>query len=151
MYAGAFSGSTNEGKLYINYPMVEACRHFAAFPDPPFLTRSIRADEVKRYKALVGEETAYQNFQRSFSKREFDSAITHSLVEGFSLIGEKCNPPECWKRSAGFDHAQLLAYQSSTYAVEKKLPVLGTCLFFVLDYSPFLIDLHEGDDGLFRQ
>lgn len=133
-----FSESTDEGKLYLNYPMVEACRHFISFPDPDFLNRSVSRDEIRNYKEIVGRETAFQNFQRDFGKCEFDFAISHSLVKGHILIG-KNGPTFDNLKSAGFDHCRLLDAQNAFFAERGNLPVLGTCLFFVSDYFPNLV------------
>lgn len=42
-----FSESTDEGKLYINYPMVEACKHFKDIPDDEYITRAVSIDDIR--------------------------------------------------------------------------------------------------------
>lgn len=42
-----FHDATNEGMLYVNYPMVEAYLDFKTIPDKEYLSRSISVDEIK--------------------------------------------------------------------------------------------------------
>lgn len=52
-----FSDSTDVGKLYINYPMVEAYQHFDKWPDDEYLSLTIPANlnPGRKYKSLVRE------------------------------------------------------------------------------------------------
>ncbi len=51
-----FSDSTEDGKLYLNYPMMESYRHMKSLPDPEYTGSVIRSDDLPRYKRIVGDE-----------------------------------------------------------------------------------------------
>ena len=60
-----FNNSTEEGKLYINYPMVESYLHFKALPDDEYMERRILLNEIKYrenvcigYKETVKKDSA---------------------------------------------------------------------------------------------
>ncbi len=50
-----FSDSTDMGKLYINYPMIESYQHFSCFPDPSYedLNVKVTLQPGSQYKGLV--------------------------------------------------------------------------------------------------
>lgn len=51
-----FYDSTEEGKLYLNYPMMESYRHMRSLPDPDYLGSVIRLEDIPHYKRIVGDE-----------------------------------------------------------------------------------------------
>ncbi len=54
-----FKDSTDVGKLYLNYPMIEAYKHLKSFPDLDYLERkiSVSLKPGDKYKNLVKEES----------------------------------------------------------------------------------------------
>lgn len=54
-----FSESTDMGKLYINYPMIESYQHLTAIPDPAYAERKIPVSlqSGSKYKEQVGKES----------------------------------------------------------------------------------------------
>lgn len=58
-----FSDSTDMGKLYINYPMIESYEHLKSLPDPNYSERKIpiSLQPGKKYKALVRNETVIES------------------------------------------------------------------------------------------
>jgi len=50
-----FNDSTDSGKLYINYPMLESYQHFKCFPDPKYMNLAIDVtlQPGAKYKSLV--------------------------------------------------------------------------------------------------
>lgn len=55
----SFSDSTDMGKLYLNYPMIESYQHLKSIPDCDFAERKIPVSMQpgSKYKELVGRET----------------------------------------------------------------------------------------------
>lgn len=51
-----FSDSTDNGKLYLNYPMLESYRHLKDHHDPEYLDRTASVDSLSSYKSLVDSE-----------------------------------------------------------------------------------------------
>lgn len=58
-----FQEETEEGKLYISYPMIEALKHIKTGVD--FKDVTVPLEEIKHYKKMVSEnsDTCYQSFR----------------------------------------------------------------------------------------
>lgn len=56
-----FDNETENGKLYISYPMVEAIRHTKQLPDNNYHTYTISREESKQFKKMVGDFSFYKN------------------------------------------------------------------------------------------
>lgn len=48
-----FNDETENGKLYVNYPMMESFRDLDSFSDENYLLRSVDINEIKNYKNIV--------------------------------------------------------------------------------------------------
>lgn len=46
-----FDDSTDNGKLYLNYPMLESYRHIRSLPDEGYLDRCVSLEDIAGYKA----------------------------------------------------------------------------------------------------
>lgn len=133
-----FSESTDTGKLYVNYPMVEACKHFDRLPDLEFLDRTVALKDVPCYKRTVGTESRYQNYERDFSRPDVDEMIALTAIKAARLSGAGPDDP-----SGGLyelDHEKVLRAQNYSLCAARRIWVLGMCLLFILDYSPGMID-----------
>lgn len=51
-----YNDSTDNGMLYLNYPMMESLRHLKSIDDPDFEKRCVRLEDIKRYKSIVDSE-----------------------------------------------------------------------------------------------
>ena len=137
-----FNESTDNGKLYVNYPMVEACKHFLKMPDAEFINRMVDLDDVSRYKQIVGNASRYQSFERDFKKPDIDMLIAETAAKAQLLSGHEprseheycCND---------IDHAAILRIQNEALRSRQKIWVLGTCLLFIPDYSTELVDFQQ--------
>ena len=58
-----FSDSTDMGKLYLNYPMIESYLHLSALPDEEYIDRSVPVSlqPGEKYKRRVHKESAIEN------------------------------------------------------------------------------------------
>ena len=59
-----FSDETGNGKLYVNYPMVESIRYTKKLPDPLFHTYVISIDEIPRFKKIAADFSFYKNLDQ---------------------------------------------------------------------------------------
>ncbi|MFR2476092.1 hypothetical protein [Eisenbergiella sp.] len=83
-----FSDSADQGKLYINYPMVESYQHLTSLPDVSFSERSI--------SVLVHPGSQYKDMIRKESciawKMEFPCKIKDILFDRFDIEDKnQCN------------------------------------------------------------
>lgn len=51
-----FDDSTENGKMYINYPMLESYKHIAHPDDSSYLDERVSVDDINHYKEMVGKE-----------------------------------------------------------------------------------------------
>lgn len=133
-----FNESTDNGKLYVNYPMVEACKHFTKLPDMEFLERSVSLDGVPYYKETAGTESRYQSFDRDFRKPEVDGLIALTAIKAAWLA--RIASDEFAEMLGEIDHEAVLRAQNRYASTAQKVWVLGMCMMFIPDYSPDLID-----------
>ena len=68
-----FNESTDNGKLFINYPMFESFKHLISNPDPEYKNRCVELSVVLdgKYKELVGNETKYPHLIK-YDKNHFN-------------------------------------------------------------------------------
>ncbi|MCD8386842.1 MAG: hypothetical protein LUD17_08120 [Bacteroidales bacterium] len=57
-----FNEETENGKLYINYPMVESIRYVKSLPDPEYLDYTVTRVESKNFKRLCAEFTGFGSY-----------------------------------------------------------------------------------------
>ena len=85
-----YRDSTDMGRLYINYPMMQSYKHFHSLPDPGFLDRE--ADPIG-YKELLGIESSFTDLSR-YSYRTFASiALLIYGRHGIYLAASPCCLP----------------------------------------------------------
>jgi len=65
-----FSNSTEDGALFINYPMIEAYQHITGIPDDMFIERMISTDikSGSNYKNLVHKASQIWEYMRLYEK-----------------------------------------------------------------------------------
>ena len=83
-----FGNETENGKLYINYPMVESFFHMASIPDPNYDNYDASIEELKshKYKKRVQQETVYHEYRKFASSRSECSIV---IKQNISIINVK--------------------------------------------------------------
>jgi hypothetical protein len=130
-----FSDPTAEGrgKLYINYPMVEAFYHMKSIPDYDFGMRTATLTEIKehRYKKRVGRENRVRNLPSKCNVRcAYNTVIGHHWDKAFRLAKGKLDD------LGSPDQAAILEAQLIKIAESQHVSVLSTCAFFITEYDP---------------
>lgn len=137
-----FNESTDNGKLFVNYPMVEACKHFLKMPDRGFIDRAVSFDEVRRYKQIVGNAGRYQSYERDFKRPDVDKLIALTAFKASRLSGRVLGDDRA-SSYGSLDHEAVLKAQNRSLKTDNKIWVLGMCLLLILEYSSDLIDIDE--------
>jgi len=90
-----FNKSTDNGKLYINYPMVESFKHLKSIPDRDYIDRIVSLDTVKKgkYKELVGKEAALKDI-RKYDQRICNQVIIHNIIKSYYILYKNYNMNE---------------------------------------------------------
>ena len=133
-----FSESTENGKLYINYPMVESIRHFKhEFPDNDYKDLKVLKSELRNYKRTVSSQSILPNignFDRDIVKEiiEHNLKKVRYLLEGNYILDKYVYTIDESLRIISLQDSCLKGSNGYCY-------VLNTCLFYLLDYNSELI------------
>ena len=132
--ADYFTESSDTGKLYLNFPMVESFYHMKSIPDPDFMNYTISMEELvnRTYKTRVKQtcRIPYKNF--ATTKEACDLIISQNLEKAKMILRHPRN-------SLPTDTRMLLAAQLSFLQSHSMLYILCTCIFYIVDYNPLLI------------
>ena len=135
---GFFKESTDMGKLYINYPMVEAFYHMKNIPDPDYDSYTATMSELQGgdYKTRVHNVTRGSDYRKfAVNKAECDTVIWQNINKARMLVGlgaanSATDIP---------DHHRILESQINKMKNEQAIAVLCTCSFYIVDYNPALL------------
>lgn len=132
-----FIESSDMGKLYLNYPMVEAFYHMTSIPDNNYNNKRVSIEELRQgtYKARVNAESKGHDYRKFIANRAECSMVIHQNLEkalqlqmdghvglGLSDLSlEKVLDTQLRVLAYGYVH------------------VLCTCAFFLYDYNPNLL------------
>lgn len=133
-----FNESTDQGKLYVNYPMLEAYRHFATVPDPDYPQRTVEVATLGRYKALV-ERESFCTDVALFDKDIFDTIINQTAEKARGLSAGRQQSISRTIYAQPISHEKIVEYQNQLVDKHALVSVLATCLLFVQDYNPSLV------------
>lgn len=147
---GFWSESTENGLLYINYPMIEAYKHLKKpLPDLGYLSKKcacseLFSDETKqnKYKNIVGSESSFTDL-RKYTRELFRDFVIHNLckasvmTKGTTDISAE-TAQQFWQRLS-LEEILEVQNQCSQDAVNGFVHVLATCLFFIPEYHSKLI------------
>lgn len=132
-----FVESTNMGKLYINYPMVEAFYHMKEIPDSAYNSRYATMEELKtgKYKERVNRENRDRSYSKfAVNKDECNTVIRQNIDKGLLLCGNSK------QQDSLPNSAEILSVQLDTIEKEQRMAVLCTCSFYIVDYNSKLIE-----------
>ena len=131
-----FVESSDMGKLYLNYPMVEAFYHMSSIPDLQFNNyyAALQELEMHEYKARVNRENRNHDYRKfAVTKEECNIVIRQHIDKARKLTGN-----EPYDDSLP-EQTKILVTQLKLLSDEKKIAVLSTCGFFIPEYNPKLI------------
>ena len=57
-----FNNETENGKLYINYPMVESIRYEKSLPDPEYYKYTIEMSKCRNFKQIANELSCFKSY-----------------------------------------------------------------------------------------
>lgn len=126
-----FTDSTDMGKLYINYPMMQSFKHFVSLPDPEY---KYRISPPYDYKKLVGEESRFTDL----SKYQYDTFIqiaVQNLVKVWGILHGTFRMPS-YNEYLSMDLSELYQTELEMFWTTDKTHVINTLIFFLIDYNP---------------
>ena len=133
-----FNDPGSNGRLYLNYPMVESFRHFRSLDDAEFKDRRVNLEVLKRgeYKRIVDFESSNELKQlNNYTKETFGSIIKmHLQKENYILNGLfEMMDEEIFLNLTG---SELLERQIQSMEEDDSVYVINTCIFTVVEYMP---------------
>lgn len=135
--ADFFNNETENGKLYINYPMMESFKDCDDFFDDGYRDRAAALGELCHrpgYKALI-QARKLANIRPDTISREQYSQLAlmnvYKLSWLFLAIWDKLSYEDYRRYS---QQLEILAKMGEELATRMRMPVLNTLLFFILDY-----------------
>lgn len=129
-----FNDSTGNGKLYINYPMMQSYRHLTMLPDPCFEFRKATVDLSKKYKQVVAEEgKAIPDHLKSYNHVLLYSMAVHHLEKREKVLGRAYALPIAYNET---EDVEVFDRQTRMLAEEKSCYVLNTAILLLVAYAP---------------
>ncbi len=129
-----FNDSTDKGKLYINYPMMQSYKHINTMPDKKFKDKKVSIKEIQNYKGLVAKQTAYQDI-RKYNYPIFISIMLHHLMKINYILNGKYEIPDK-NTFYDFNFSILYNIQLKILKKEKMVYVVNTSILNIIEYNP---------------
>lgn len=132
-----FVESSDMGKLYINYPMVESFYHMKSIPDDDFITYYATIAELRAgtYKQRVNLENRNHDYRKfAINKNECNYVIKKNFEKAKALV-EEYEPFDTVS-----NQIEIFNAQSSLLDREDKILIISTCGFFFPEYNPSLLE-----------
>ncbi len=133
-----FIESSDMGKLYINYPMVESFYHMKNIPDDDYLERFTTLSELKAglYKLRVNNENRNRDYRKfAVNKSECNYVILRNLEKALLLVDQQGPLNEIPRQM------DIFLAQSDLMHSEEKVLILSTCGFFFPEYNPKFLEV----------
>lgn len=135
-----FVETSDMGKLYLNYPMVEAFYHMKSIPDEAYNSYNATLDELRnrRYKERVNRENRNHNYSKfARTKEECNIVIGQNIEKAWILSGEELIGDETVKSIP----SSLTVLKAQLRRMDEKqlVSVLCTCVFYIADYNRKLL------------
>ena len=131
-----FNDSSDKGKLFINYPMMQSFRHLRGMNDDGFKDRKTPIALGKRYKQLVGEESwTFLRQNKNLDRGIFKWIIEQHLMKFNYIVNGQFEMPtfNSYLELSGSD---LFDRQHKLIEEEHQVYVINTSVLMVVDYRP---------------
>lgn len=136
-----FVESSDMGKLYLNYPMVEAFYHMKSIPDDEYNSYAVSMAELKAhsYKMRVTRENRDHDYRKfAASREECTTVIKQNIEKAFSITNEQPKTDNIGEKIPRAE--EILESQLDLIKREDRLSVLCTCAFYVADFNYKLLN-----------
>ena len=131
---GYFQSSSDTGRLYLNYPMIQSYKHITVLPDPIFSFRKIALKDVYRYKEIVGRESIITDLN-FYTYSTFVSLGVHHIKKANYLVTGRNELPTV-SEYLTLNHLDIFDVEYTQLTNEKVVSILNTSLFLFVDFKP---------------
>lgn len=129
-----FDDSSDKGKLYINYPMMQSYKHLQKMPDDKFKDRKIEIESLTKYKEIVARESSYIQLKR-YNYPIFMSIIAHHIKKANFILNSRYNVPTS-EEFIKWNYAKIYDEQISLIEKKREVYILNTFIFHMIEYKP---------------
>ena len=131
-----FDDPTQEGKLYLNYPMLESFKHLKEHRDPEYIERTVSVDSLSGYKSQV-ESECHPDFKDvgKYSEETFKEVIEMNLMKANAILEHAVTIPDV-RVFRSWSGSDFLREQNRLMESERRLYVLNTSAFIAVDHWP---------------
>lgn len=129
-----FNDSSNMGRLYINYPMMQSYKHFKRFPDEEFKDRKIETMDVANYKEIVHTESKYKKLG-VYNYPICLNIIGYHLMKANYILSNRymlMNRNEF----LDLDYKKIYDIERKNNEKDGYVDVLNTFVLFVIEFNP---------------
>jgi hypothetical protein len=123
------------GKLYLNYPMIEAFYHMKSIPDPEYDERTATLNELRghTYKQRVNAENRNHDYSKyAVTREECSIVIRQNIEKEWHILA--VSPDDILP-----DVGLILNKQLDMLREKEMVYVLCTCVLFIAEYNPQLL------------
>lgn len=128
-----FNDSSNMGKLYINYPMMQSYKHLKKMPDVDFINRKIAREDASKYKDIVNDESFYKNLSK-YNYPIFMGIICHHLMKANYILNRKYELMS-GDEFINLDYIKIYDIEWKANRKDGVVDVLNTFVFFIVEYN----------------
>lgn len=122
------------GRLYINYPMMESYRDCTDFFDASYKDNEISIDDISNYKSIAGKKRLAGIDVSKYTRDNFDSLTRMNVFKLNHIQTGLWNGLPYDQYLDISEGIKILDSQTQKVISERKIGVLNTSLFILLDY-----------------
>ncbi len=127
-----FNNETENGKLYVNYPMVESFKHFKSIPDIDYNDYKVKIDDCTKYKRNVAKISCINHF------KEIDKKIFFNIVkQNVSKINLLVNDSKTYDYNTyinTLNQNNIFRIQRKEIELDNSIYVINSMCLWPLDY-----------------
>ena len=128
-----FNKSTENGKLYINYPMMQSYRHFNKLPDLSFKNRIIAKEDAHNYKEIVNNFSKFKNIDHHSYSFFISIAYHHLLKLNYISTGNYSLPGVNFIYK--WEQVDLFDIQYKKLTEDGNIFVINTFSLFIIEFN----------------
>ncbi len=132
-----FNDSREDGKLYINYPMLESYKHLKKMPDISFLKSTYPADKLTKYKEVVGKESDYIQLA-SYTYIDLLQITAHHLYKTYKMLvlEQDLYSVDAFRNLSTKHLKKIIDIQIEKIQQYNEVFILNTSMFYIIDIAP---------------
>lgn len=134
-----FNDSTDNGKLYINYPMMQSYRHIMKYPeeDVEFKDRKVKSKDGASYKEIVNSESCIKNLNK-YNFPLIMKIVGYQLKKANYILNNDYEIPTN-ENFYNINLSKIYEIQCNKNKAYGWIYVLNTFVFNIIEYNPKIL------------